>query len=221
MMAFVRSVAVVYLLATYVLALVFSGLGSPGHGILLTVAVAGLVFYVIGTIVLQMTQHKEGRSILSLVVLIGYPFLSFFLQFGSAEYMSREFWRYAGWTNFVMIEGGFMLGIVLSPLIARGRGMQDSQISSIVRKGREHIANYGWKGLGGAGALVVLLLAPAVLGVWLAVEQAEALKAGQGMTYGAYIFAGILAMAAFTYERTKFGLQEKRWGGNTNDGSRQ
>jgi len=209
----VRVCFVAYALTTYVLAMVFSGLNRPENKPWLFVVVAGLVFYIVAGIALQIMQHRDKRPVWELAVLAGYPFLAFHLQFKSTAFLTTAFWRYAGWSYFLIMAGGFILAIVLAPLFARLRGAPAGQVGEVLKLGKAHVARYGWKGVGGVIALCALLCAPILYVAWLAMRQANELQARKSWPYAAYVGLGALIMLALTYRHTLFGLLERDRGG--------
>lgn len=215
-----RTVFVAYVLATYVLAMIVSGLSRPENRLWLYLAVAGLVWYIIAAVVLQLILHKERQPLWLVAVFVVYPPVTHYLQFSSMNLASLDFWCYAGWAYFLVICGGFILGIVLSPAIARLRGASGQEVSGAIAVGREHIARHGWKGITGALALIGLMCAPIALGAVFGMRHAGSIAARESGWFAAYAALGAAIMLVLTYRNTLFSyLARLRHNGRHNSGN--
>ena len=200
-----RFLLAIYCLATFFLAIFFSGISSSSSGaaFLLT---AALVFYIVSLGGLLIAHRKEGRPAIETGLLLFYPLAVRFFLFRKCDVGEPDFWLFIGVFTFIIIAGGFFLGIVLSPLIARVRGQSASKTGSAVRSGFRHIRravplDFAVFFAGG----VILALVLSFLRIFPSI-----LPPDQGWSSAAYAFlaAGTAGTAWFSYRHTRFGLNE-------------
>ena len=201
-----------YLLAVYCL-LLFSlpflfkqiPFGSPGVSLLTG---AALVFYIVSLGGLLIAHKTEGRPSWELSAVPIYPFAVYVLMYQSSDFGSRDFWTFNGVFTFLMIAGGFALGIFLSPLIARFRGQSFEGIEGKVRAGFRQI----WRTV--PIDFAVLFLGGSVLALALSGANLFPGIMPPGfvprLTGFLFLAAGMTAVAVFAYRHTFFGLRENR-----------
>ena len=137
-----RTLFVIYCLASFIAALFLSNIDFAPLLIRLTIAI-GLVFFVLSSIVLQIEHHTEGRPVWELIIVLLFPILVYCLMFYFSGLSAREFWVFIGYFNAIVLTGGFIMGIFLSPIIAAFNAYSQEEIlkrislgtSSIMRKG--------------------------------------------------------------------------------------
>ncbi len=81
-------------------------------------AVCGLIVYIVAIGTILIAHRNASRSFWELILAFAAPYILYALLFFSFDWASKELWRFTGAFQFISIAGGFILGIVLSPLIA-------------------------------------------------------------------------------------------------------
>jgi hypothetical protein len=78
-----------------------------------------LVFYIIAVSTLNLAHKKANRHLKELFFLFIYPFTVYALIFYKLEYNIETALLFCGFFYFFIITGGFIFGILLSPLFAK------------------------------------------------------------------------------------------------------
>jgi hypothetical protein len=167
-------------------------------------AVIGFVFYLVALVALQVAHAADGRPAFELLAVAAYPFLVYALVFFRLDYRTAAFLAFPGVFYFLMLTGGFILGTVLSPLLARRKGRDWGTIGDAVWSGVEFLKSLG---LFGSALIVlpalILSLAGAALyffmGVWV-------LTRFQKAELFLFLAAGTAAVALFAFKHTVFGM---------------
>lgn len=203
----VRYLFAFYCLVTYGAAVVFSGLQSPGTGSIF-IFMIGLVFFIIGLGGLLIGHRIEGRSPVELLIFFLYPPAAYLIIFRELDLGSGEFWVFLGAYNFLAIAGGFLIGILLSPIVALCRGLPGRGVLKLVRFGLDRFRRPGMAELGA----VLLVGVSAALAVAAVDLLAGVLPAEMLPRFGGYLFLllGTSAVALFSYRHTTFNLLHNR-----------
>lgn len=199
-----RFLFIVYVFVTFILALVFSGVRniSAGFGIVLA---CGFVLLVVSGAVLQIAHKTEKRSAAELIPALLYPVLAYYLMFFSFDLGTRRFWIFIGFFQFLVSVGGFLLGILLAPVIARPSYSKE-QVAGVVRFGLGHIKSLRRE------TFAVVLLTGVTLCLayvaWRLVRRLGPLTSLQQLVFYASLAAGIAIVLTFTYRHTVFNLMK-------------
>lgn len=129
-----RCAFVAFGLATFILALAFSGFAPPTR-LQALLAAAGIIAYLVASGALQVAHRKERRSAIELLAAAAYPAVVHGLMFLSLDLGARAFWVFYGSFQFLAVTGGFVLGIFLSPALALGGSLTRDQVAGVVRFG--------------------------------------------------------------------------------------
>ena len=119
-----RTTFVIYCLYLFVVAVLLSDEDLDSEMTLIkgVLWITAFVFYVIASITLQVMHHRDRSSLWDLLFLLLFPVLVYVILFGLHSIGGRAFWTFLGLFSFLMITGGFILGVCLSPVIARLKG---------------------------------------------------------------------------------------------------
>ena len=203
MLKFIRFLFVAWCIVTYILAFVFTG-GQRDPRLTALLLSTGLIFYIIAGATLQIAHAKDKRPVSDLVLAAAYPVLIYAILARGVD-ASRAFWVFVGFLQFILITGGFMLGILLAPVIARGRGMPAEQAGGMVRFGFSYMRLFGRRVV-----FLALLFAGAIAG--MALFSGRLLRALPESTpmrdtlFAVLSAAGLVAVAIYTYRHTVFNL---------------
>jgi len=99
--------------------------------------VISLILYIISVATLQIAHYKEKRSISELLYLFVYPFFVYFLTFFKLDFTNSFLWLFCGLFYFFVIAGGFIFGILLSPVIAKSKFISKREIDIQSAKGEK------------------------------------------------------------------------------------
>lgn len=180
-----------YCFFALVFALYFSGMDFFTF-IPIMLLVIGIVFFIIAVGALSVAHKKEGRHWSDLLMVMAYPYLVYLLVFLTFDIKSKLFWMFPGYFYFLVITGGFILGILFSPIIARG-----------IRDGFQIIGKMGvmkYVGLILAGVFAVL--------VWFFTRFLAGftpLSPVQTAVFWFFLLLGIFAVIKFSYRHSAFG----------------
>lgn len=201
---FLRFLFVAYGLATFILALVFSGFVNPAfwQGFLLVV---GLVLYIVAGVTLRVAHKTEKRPVAELIPALLYPVLAYYLMFFSFDLGTKRFWMFIGYFQFLVLTGGFMLGIFLAPVIAR-RSYSKEQVAGVVKFGLRYIKSIRRE----AFALVLFT------GIWISLAYFAARLMSrlgrpmprQWVVFCAFFVSALVILTRFTYRHTVFNLMK-------------
>ncbi len=200
-----RFLFVIYCLSTLVLAFIFSGIDFS-HFIPAMLSIIGFVFYIIANTALLVAHHKEERPLNDLVFIIFYPCLVYFLMFFSFDFQSKFFWLFTGYFYFLVITGGFILGIFLSPLLARKKGYSWKEVGHFIRAGINFIRNMGL--LGYAGFMFMGIFVGLVYFFTRFLSRFSPLSSLQTAVFFFFLFMGIFGVIKFTYRHTAFNIAQ-------------
>lgn len=164
--------------------------------------VVGSVFYIVASFALQAVHASDGRPLFELFAVAAYPVLVYALVFFRLDFRAAAFLAFPGLFYFLMLTGGFILGTVLSPLIARRKGRDWGEIGDTVEAGVDFLKNLGLY----ASALVVLpvlalSLAGAAAFLFLSLWRATA---AQAVALALLLAVGIATVVALTFNHTVF-----------------
>ncbi len=187
-----RFLFVVYCFIALVFGLFFSGIDFSSF-VPVLLLVIGIVFYIIANVALLGAHKKEGRSLADLLFVMVYPFLVYALVFLSFDFSSKLFWMFPGYFYFLVITGGFVLGLLFSPFIAGG-----------VRQGFRVFGKMGvMKYIGFLLSGVFLVL------VWFFVRFLSGfveLSLVQGVVFWFLLLLGIFGVIKFSYRHSSFNI---------------
>ena len=201
----IRFLFVAWCVVTYILAFVFTG-GQRDPRLTAMLLSTGLIFYIFASAALQLAHAKENRPISDLVLVAAYPMIVYFILARGLD-ASRTFWVFIGFLQFILITGGFMLGILIAPVIARGRGMSAEQAGGMVRFGFSYMRLFGRRVV-----FLILLFAGAIAG--MALFSGRLLRALPESTpmrdtlFAVLSAAGLVIVALYTYRHTIFNLAQ-------------
>lgn len=198
----IRFLLVAWWIATFIAALVLSGFRNPSF--LQSLVVAGtLVLYVVSGAGLQLMHAKERRKGFELIVALLFPVLVYAGLFGVVDPRTARFWVFTGFLNLLVVVGGFLCGVLLSPLIARARSMSSEAVAEVVGFGARFVKAIR------LGAFAVVLFSAAATGLaWAGMRlfKRVADESGRGLSLGVLLALGIFAVAWFVYRHTIFNL---------------
>jgi hypothetical protein len=131
----IRFLFVVYCFFMFALSVFFSGMNVENILAILVLIIA-IIVYIIASATLQMALKKENQPLRHLLLIGLAPYLFYYLLFSQLNYTSRFFWAFPGFFYFLMIAGGFLLGIVLAPMFAKFKAAElENSIGIMVRFG--------------------------------------------------------------------------------------
>jgi len=120
---------------------------------------------------------------------------------------SRTFWVFIGFLQFVLVTGGFMLGLLLAPVIAWGRGMPAEQAGGIVRFGIAYMRLFGRRVV-----FLILLFAGAIAGMVLfcsrLLQTLPVSTPARDALFAVLSAGGLVIVALYTYRHTVFNLAQ-------------
>lgn len=187
-----RFLFVSYCFIALVFALFFSGVDFSLL-VPIVLLVIGIVFYIIANVALLGAHKKEDRSLTDLLVVMVYPFLVYLLVFLSFDFGGKLFWMFPGFFYFLVITGGFVLGLLFSPFIAGG-----------IREGFRVMGKMGvmkYIGFMLSGVFVVL--------VWFFTRFLSGfteLTSVQTAVFWFFLLLGIYVVIKFSYRHSTFNL---------------
>ena len=166
--------------------------------------VIGFVFYLVASVALQVAHAADGRSLFELLIAAAYPFLAYAVVFFRLDVGAASFWAFPGVFYFLMFTGGFILGTLLSPLLARRKGRDWTAIGEAAWTGVEFLKGQGLFG----SALIVLpalLLSLAGAALYFSAKL-WVLTSFQKAVLFMFLAAGAAAVIFFTFKHTVFGM---------------
>ncbi|MCJ7586807.1 MAG: hypothetical protein MUQ00_02755 [Candidatus Aminicenantes bacterium] len=166
--------------------------------------VLGFVFYLVASVALQVAHSGDGRPLFELAVVTAYPFLVYLLVFRRLDVGSGSFWAFPGVFYFLMITGGFILGTVLSPLLARRKGHSWAAIGDTVWTGLEFLK--GQKLFGSALIVLPALLISLAGAALYFSSKLWVLKTYQKAELFVLLAIGTSVVIFFTFKHTVFGM---------------
>jgi hypothetical protein len=160
----------------------------------------GIVFYIIASVGLQAAHIKEGRPLGDLVYAVLYPYMVYVLIFLSVDFKNIVYWMFPGYFHFLVITGGFILGIAFSPFMAARRDYSGEFVS-------------GWKfirGLGRPGVPILLMLVCVFIALsyfFLRFPLGLAdLTVYQSAVFYIFLVTAVTLVIKFTYRHTIFNI---------------
>ena len=198
-----RFLFVVYCFATLIVALVVSGFDFSSF-IPVMLLIIGTIFYIIASTALQVSHKKEERPLTDLVLVILYPFLVYYLMFFSFDFKSTLFLMFPGYFYFLVITGGFILGIFLSPFMAARKGHPNEKIRYFILEGIEFIKNMG--ALVYAGIMFIGIFAALTYFFTRFLSRFTRWSSLQTAFFYFFLFVGIIGVIKFTYRHTSFNI---------------
>jgi len=166
--------------------------------------VLGFVFYLVASVALQVAHAADGRPLFELAIVAAYPFLVYILVFFRLDVGSGSFWAFPGVFYFLMITGGFILGTVLSPLLARRKGHSWAAIGDTVWTGLEFLK--GQKLFGSALIVLPALLISLAGAALYFSSKLWILTTFQKAELFFLLAIGTAAVIFFTFKHTVFGM---------------
>ncbi len=198
-----RFLFVLYCFVTLVFAFIFSRLDFTAF-VPATLLFVGIVFYIIAIVALQVMHQKEARSLNDLLLVIGYPYLVYFLMFFSLNYRDQQLWIIVGFFYFLVLTAGFVLGIVLSPLIAKLKEFPKEEIRGHLRFGIEFLKR--GRGIGDALFLLIGIFIALVYFYARFLLRFSHLSLYQAFVFYFFLLLGIIAVVKFTFRHTVFNI---------------
>jgi hypothetical protein len=203
-----RFLFVVYCFLALEFSLFVSGLdfSSAINIILLTVAI---VFFIIASTSLLKAHKSEGRPLTDLLWIMLYPFPAYAAVFFTIDIGSNLFWAFPGYFYFLAITGGFVLGIVFSPFLAK-RKATEREKDDIARAVRDGIGKT--KSSGALRSIAILLTGAFVAVAYFFTRFLAGLAELTIVQKGIFCFLLLLAVAGvvkFTVRHTRFGRPAK------------
>lgn len=190
----IRFLFVVYCLLALAFALYFSTVDFSTF-LPITLLVVGIVFFIVAAGALLTAHKKEDRPLLDLLIVAAYPYLVYLLTFLSLDVESTLFWMFPGFFYFLVITGGFVLGILFSPFMALG-----------FREGLKTVGKMGpmkYVGLVLAGVFGAV--------AWFFtrfLSNFTELTSFQSAVFWFFLLVGVLSVIKFSYRHTSFNLAQ-------------
>lgn len=199
----IRTLFVFYCFAATIISLIV--VRPPMSKLWVTLPVVfGFVFYFVASFALQVAHAADGRPLFELGIAAAYPYLVYVLVFFRLDVGDGAFWAFPGVFTFLMITGGFILGTILSPLLARRKGHSWAAIGETVWSGLEFLK--GLKLFGSAlVVLPALLISLAGSALYLSSEL-WVLKPFQRAELFFFLALGTAVVIFFTFKHTVFGM---------------
>ena len=205
MVKFVRFLFVTWCVVTFILAFVFTGEHRDPRLTAMLLS-TGLIFYIFAGAGLQIAHATDKRPVSDLVLAAAYPILIYAVIARGLD-ASRTFWVFLGFLQFILITGGFMLGLFLAPVIAWGRGMPAEQAGGLVRFGISYMRLFGRRVV-----FLVLLFAGAIAGMIFFCNRLLRMlpesTASRDALFAVLSAAGLVIVALYTYRHTIFNLAQ-------------
>jgi len=203
-----RFLFVVYCFLALEFSLFVSGLdfSSAINIILLTV---GIVFFIIASTSLLKAHKSEGRPLTDLLWIMLYPFPAYAAMFFTIDIGNNLFWAFPGYFYFLSITGGFVLGIVFSPILAK-RKATEREKDNIDRTVRDGIGKA--KASGALRSIAILLTGAFVAVAYFFTRFLSGMAELTILQMGIFCFFLLLAVAGvvkFTVRHTRFGRSAK------------
>ena len=163
-----------------------------------------MVFFIIASIALQVEHHTEGRPLWELIIVLLFPISVYCLMFFSLDLSSAAVWVFIGYYNAIVLTGGFILGIFLSPIIAAFNAYSQDEIFKRINFG---IGSIMKKGPVGNGILmfagIILALIYFATGLFNLIGPLSVLQKTE--LYGSLILA-LVSLIWFSYRHTTFNI---------------
>ncbi len=166
----VRFAVATFLVATYVAMVLvqgtFAGTAPTWRRLAGT---CGLVVLIVAVAALLLLHRQGARPAWELLPMLLVPFVLRAALGGGLGLGRRDLWAFVGGYGFLVVAGGFALGILGSPLVAllRPRGPSAAEVAETVRGGVAFVRALGLGAFGlvlAAGCLAALLVVAGDLG---------------------------------------------------------
>ncbi|MBN2206597.1 MAG: hypothetical protein JW742_04265 [Candidatus Aminicenantes bacterium] len=164
--------------------------------------VIGFVFYIVASVALQVAHAAAGRPLRELLFVAAYPFLAYALVFCRIDFGSAAFRAFPGVFYFLTLTGGFILGTLLSPLLARRKGREWGEAAEAVWSGIAFLRALGLF----ASALIVLpalVLSLAGAALYLTLKLWSLTRFQLALLF-LLLAAGTAVVVVFTFKQTVF-----------------
>lgn len=183
--------------------------GRLGRPVAAMVFSGALVMHLIASFALLQMHRTDRRPAWEPVLFLLLPAAAWWALGGSAGHTARAFWTFAGAFQFVAVTGGFLLGVLLSPLAAVVRGLDAGVAAGGLRYGFAHLRRFRAPEI----SMAVLFGAATTGLAALAVHAARAcgVAALPAAAQAAVALLAVLAtggVAALAYRHTLFGMLE-------------
>ncbi len=199
-----RVALVIYYLYTYLAAFLFSSeRGDPDYDKWFTVLwVCGLVMFIMAAAALQIMHYQDRCSPGRHLALVLFPFLLYLVATGGWDFWSRQFWQFAGYAYFIVITGGFLLGMLLAPVLAMAHGAGAERSRRLAGLGVEWWRQRGK--LASGVALFAVSIAALGFGAWMQCAALDLDTPGAALAVVAFQLAAVLLVAHMTWRHTIF-----------------
>ncbi len=207
-MKLLRYLSALYFIAVFCAAIYFANL-QDGSFVMEFVFGGGITFYVMALGIFFISQHQEKRSVfLEMLMVGGYPWLAYLLFFDKATLFTPQFWIFIGLFSFIMMTGGFLLGMLSAPVLAYCQNYSWKEVSEMVKHGFEYMGQTGLANWGKALIFAVTLALVFYLGSLTA--SLKDLNSAQKIIFYILLFLQTGAMAWFFYKHSVFGRSKKK-----------
>lgn len=174
-------------------------------------AVCGLIVYIVAIGTVLVAHRNAARPMWELYLAFAAPYVLYALLFLSFDWKSKELWRFTGAFQFLSIAGGFILGIVLSPLIAVAVGsFTGREALDYTVFGFRFIHGIGLKDFAtvlGAGFVAALIYFAGLL-----VTEIGALGTARKVFFYIILLNATALFAYYAYTMTTFHAGTRPWG---------
>jgi len=101
----------------------------------ISISLISIVFYIIAISSLNIAHNKDKRSITDLIYIVIYPFFVYTLIFYKLGLNIDSIILFSGFFYFFIITGGFIFGILLSPLLTKwGEKNKNNNVINITKE---------------------------------------------------------------------------------------
>jgi len=200
-----RTIIAIYLIASYMIAVGLTEMYAVSFYRSL-LATTGLIMFIVGAVALLVMHKEDSRSLYELLIIVAIPILTYMLIFSTTSLTTKSFWIFLGSFNFVTIMGGFLLGIIFSPIIY-GMTKSSSIAKEMVKIGVSFVKNLGLWAFG------IIVLAGAALAVIhflnKIIKNTSDLTIAKNLALYGLILVQTFIVAKTTYLHTIFNIFKK------------
>jgi hypothetical protein len=200
-MLFLRILSAIYFVTTYVIAVFFTGFPDAPH--FSALAFSGIIALSCFLFLLIASNKVANHSFFEIILLIFLPPLIYLIF---RPELSKDFWIFLGFFNYLVITGAGIFVLFVGPLLAKIKGSSNRDILKKINMGATH-----WQkvDLVGAAAIMLILLALSfifsldrALDSFTIVSKSEAFGFGS-LIFGCFVFSVIRIFEASIFSKKK------------------
>jgi len=198
----IRTIFAVYSVA--ILFVAFALAGFPAFSLPVRIGlIGGIVFHIIASAVFSLVHHKENRGLWEIVAAAALPFAAYVAAFGWSGAADRHLWIVVGMSQFLFLTGGFLAGLLLSPIVAMIRGRPMESVGFILESGVAFLGS--WKRILAACVLFLAVAGGFAAAIWLVFREIQGRSQNQRLVYFAVLTTAAAVIARASYRQTVFG----------------